>query len=259
MAISVMFDSNVYRKVLEANGELFANIQHAIKDHKIDGFLSEVIFQIEAIQKVKRKDFFSGKKASSSCVEEIDKHGNIKINICICRNYTNFPHGSNKAFEYLDMANTLGFKVIKNLRIGFPKSIVPEEMFLHINNDKDFHEKNDKTGEACREIENMGCGIAHIRRLAKKDESLCEILEDTVKTQDTRVIAKAFSEWADGDAIASCIGYGINYFCTEDNGKAAGKDSICFPDNKVYLEEKFGIKFISAQDLLNIINTNPNT
>lgn len=258
MAISVMFDSNVYRKVLEANGELFTSIQNAIKDGKIQGFLSEVIFQIEAIQKIKRKDFFYGKQPSSSCIEKVDEKGNIKINICVYCNYPDFPQGSDKALQYLDIASSLGIKVIKNLRIGVPESIVPKEMFLCIDNEKDFHLKNNKTGEVSREIENMGCGIAHIRNLANKGESLHKILTDIVKSKDAKVVAKAFSEWADGDAIASCIGYGINYFCTEDCGKAAGKNSVCSPDNKAHLEKKFGIKFISAQDLLNIINADTN-
>lgn len=255
MTVSVMFDSNIYRKVLESNGEHFSIIHEAIKTGKIKGFLSEVIFQIEAIKKADRNKFFDGSKASSFCSEETDENGNIRINTCISRNYNDFPQGSNKVPEYLTEADSLGIKIVRNSRIGFPKSIVPENMFLKINDEKDFHRKNNKRGDVCNEIENMGCGISHIRKLSPKGTPLCKILESAVKKQDENVVAKAFAEWADGDAIASCIGYGIDYFCTEDNGKAAGTYSVCAPANKTHLESLFPIKFISVQGLLNIITT----
>lgn len=66
--VSVMFDSNVYQCILSpddcsippyTNG-FIANckkVNMALKEKKINGYLSEVIYQMEAISKDNRKDF----------------------------------------------------------------------------------------------------------------------------------------------------------------------------------------------------------
>ena len=37
---------------------------------------------------------------------------------------------------------------------------------------------------------------------------------------EERAIQRAFKEWADGDSIAAHIAYGIDVFCTKDEGKS---------------------------------------
>lgn len=60
-------------------------------------------------------------------------------------------------------------------------------------------------------------------------------------------------EWVDGDAIAAHYGFGIDYFCTNDQAKGAGTASVFHPDNLNRLSEQYGIKVVSPSQLLEII------
>ena len=64
--LSVMFDTNVYQNVLEPlkyqptphySQDDVNKIYDAIKSERIDGYLSEVIFQIESLSPEDRKNF----------------------------------------------------------------------------------------------------------------------------------------------------------------------------------------------------------
>ena len=61
------------------------------------------------------------------------------------------------------------------------------------------------------------------------------------------------AEWADGDTIGAQIGYGIEYFCTEDAGRSAGGVSIMDAGNRAWLEQRFGVKFLSLKELVDLL------
>ena len=70
--MKIIFDSNVWQIVTipddypdEPHLADFEKIHQAIIDKRIEPFLSETIFTIEAIRKVERQDFFSSAKAKS--------------------------------------------------------------------------------------------------------------------------------------------------------------------------------------------------
>ncbi|PZO52400.1 MAG: hypothetical protein DCF16_09445 [Alphaproteobacteria bacterium] len=61
-------------------------------------------------------------------------------------------------------------------------------------------------------------------------------------------IGKAVAEWADGDALASHIASGADFFCTEDQGKSAGL-SVLNADNRLWAETTHGVKFVTLAEL----------
>jgi hypothetical protein len=70
---------------------------------------------------------------------------------------------------------------------------------------------------------------------------------------EQRQVQRAIAEWADADSIAAHIGYGIDLFCTDDQGKAAGAPSIFDSENRAWLESTFGVKFVTLSQLAEMI------
>ncbi len=65
-------------------------------------------------------------------------------------------------------------------------------------------------------------------------------------------IAVAIAEFADGDAVSGHVGIGEDYFCTNDQGRSAGHNSVLFPRNVAILEEEFGFKKASPAELVSL-------
>jgi hypothetical protein len=63
------------------------------------------------------------------------------------------------------------------------------------------------------------------------------------------VLAKATREWADGDSVAAHYGFGIDQFCSEDFGKSASGRSVLDCNNRKWLSEEFGIRFVTLAEL----------
>jgi hypothetical protein len=71
--------------------------------------------------------------------------------------------------------------------------------------------------------------------------------------QECRQVERAVAEWADGDSIASHYGYGIDLFCSKDFGKSASGSSVLDCDNRKWLEEEFGIQFVTLAKLAGMV------
>jgi predicted nucleic acid-binding protein len=88
--MKVIFDSNVWQIITlpddfpsETSLTDFRKIRQAIVDKRIEAFLSETIFTIEAIKKVERQDFFSNRKPKIEIVETDTEEGWTNLNISI--------------------------------------------------------------------------------------------------------------------------------------------------------------------------------
>ena len=62
-------------------------------------------------------------------------------------------------------------------------------------------------------------------------------------------MSKAVAEWADGDSVAAAVAYGAKYFCTKDIGRSAGGHSILSEENRNWAEARFGIEFVTLDEL----------
>jgi len=60
---------------------------------------------------------------------------------------------------------------------------------------------------------------------------------------------RAIAEWAGADSIAAHYGYGIDLFCTEDNGRNAKGPSVLDDTNRAWLQKDYGIEFVSLAEL----------
>ena len=78
-------------------------------------------------------------------------------------------------------------------------------------------------------------------------------LERATDVHEENEVKRAVAEWADGDSIAAHIGYGIDFFCTEDNAKKSNVNSIFNKENRAWLNEYFGVQIIGLSDLAKMI------
>ena len=88
--MKIIFDSNVWQIVTvpddypdELSLDDFRKIHQAIKDKRIEPFLSETVFTIEAIRKVERQDFFSSTKAKIDVKEKSGKDNSVSLEFSI--------------------------------------------------------------------------------------------------------------------------------------------------------------------------------
>lgn len=86
-------------------------------------------------------------------------------------------------------------------------------------------------------IEARGLGYAHMLKVTRFSPS------------DTRKVARAVAEWADGDSVAAHHGYAIDLFCTEDRAAKAGRDSVMHPAQRGWLHRAYGVQFVSIGEL----------
>ncbi|KRA98163.1 hypothetical protein ASD83_14030 [Devosia sp. Root685] len=108
--------------------------------------------------------------------------------------------------------------------------------------------------EVGRAIEARGVGMAQVKALglnsADAQTAWYKGLQNANDIHQERAVERAFGQWADGDAIASHIAYGLDIFCSADVGKSNASKSVLDPVNRQWLEQTYGVKFMSFEDLL---------
>lgn len=253
--MKITFDSNVWRIIAtpdkfpkEPSIKEFRAIRKGIEEGKIDPYISETVFTIEAIKRTERKMVIGNKKAKIDIQEEVQDNGFIGMT---------FTMGSSKGLNYdnnpilknhFDDAMQLGFKITRLPRIaGFINEEV--EKFRYIQSGDDLKNYLDKVFEVGEKIESNGAGISHIEQIGLKYDTIWFKGIKSAPDHEKGNIAKAAAEWADGDSVAVCIALGCDYFCTRDQAQAAGNQSVLSAQNLTWLKNDYGFEIISPEDL----------
>lgn len=255
--MKITFDSNVWQIVVypedypqEPFIEKFKIINEAINSGKIEAFLSETIFTVEAIRKVDRKDFLSSRKPTMTTDVEIN---NDKVGLGFAIgpgdqdsiNFDNIPILK----KYSEGALQQGFKIVGSNRVAIFKNSEIEQEILKL--DDSFYNRQAEVGE---KIEAFGAGISQIMEIgfSYSNRGWMRGLKKAPES-DNKKIAKAAAEWADGDSVASSIALGCDYFCTRDNANGAGSKSVLSSTNKEILHSEYGFKTISPEELADLL------
>ena len=259
--MKVIFDSNVWQIVTIPEDypndpylNDFKKIHKAIIDGKIEPYLSETIFTIEAIRKVERQDFFSSTKPKID-IKEKTVGNSISLNFTIGPNEEDAIDFNERPIlkKYFDKAIELGFRIVSLPRIGglVNKEIESVRFRLKGEELKNFL---DRAFDVCRKIEEKGAGITQIKKIGKKygTTSWFKGLKKAPES-DRKKIAKAAAEWADGDSVAIAIALRCDYFCTRDEAKNAGSKSVLSQENLDWLKEEFGFRTIKPEELAKLL------
>lgn len=260
--MKIIFDSNVWQIVTIPNDfpnepflVEFKKIHQAIIDNKIEPFLSETVFTIEAIRKVERQDFFSSTEAKIDFKESATEDGHISLGISIGPNEEDAIDFATRPIlkKYFDEAIKLGFKIARFPRIG--GLVNPEvEAVRFKQTDPELSLYLEKVFEVGRKIEAADAGMELIKAIGNQygNPSWMKGLKSAPEA-DRNKIAKAAAEWADGDSVAISIALGCDYFCTRDQAKGAGSKSILSQVNLTWLKNDYGFETILPEDLAKLI------
>lgn len=116
----------------------------------------------------------------------------------------------------------------------------------------------DKVHEMTTEIARRGVGQAvgvklglqfSERESANKPELWLQGLEHARNKSERKKVAEAIREWADGDSVAGHYGFGMQLFCTEDSGRNGTGPSVLDNNNRNWLSNEFGLKFVTLAEL----------
>lgn len=257
--MKVLFDSNVWRKIAvpEDNTDdvdygAFCKIHDAIMNGKIEAFISENVFTLENVPRKARKSKVSSMKLKMETKSSTE--GNKVTSTFIIGPNPNDAVSLDDN-EYLkkptEAAINMGFHIVRLPRIGSLTNIDIDGLLYDV---PDFNAYYDKAVEVGEKIESHGAGMAQLEDLLNNytGESIIDKIKNAPEA-DINKIAKAIAEMVDGDAVATSIGLGCDYFCTRDEAKGAGTKSVFSPANQSWLQADYGFKTIKPAGLAALI------
>lgn len=156
----------------------------------------------------------------------------------------------------VEAALELGVRILKGVpRIGNAHNKDSKNNYYLNNGEEDALDLwINKINNCSRAIESRGRGIAQVKALGKNfadpAETWFHALENAMGIHQKKKVIRAFSEWADGDAIASHIAYGLDVYCTNDVGNSNAARSVLDTCNRAWLTSTYDIKFMTFDELM---------
>lgn len=267
----ITFDTNSWQRVVRPHSfpkdprqSSFIRLHEAAQQGTIEGFICEVVGTLEAVMKRDRGTYLAGRRSKIESTTTVLDDGQIKVSLCISPDHSQHPGLAGILNDSLEDAFALGFRLLSTPRVGMNRPalfVTPDgsprpDLFVQSSSEDALGRRLDRFGEIVREIEGRGVGRAVAVHIARGIEARTDTkgkpwfsyLNKPADPAEEKAIAKAVAEWADGDAVASHIAYGMDVFCTEDAGKSAGQ-SILDPTNRTWLAETHGVQFETLESL----------
>jgi len=256
----VTFDSNVWQ-IASAPGDYpneksvvdFEKINSALKEGRLVGRLAEVTFSLEGINKADRLETLA--KYCPSLFIKTSHAGvnDMRLSFSIGPDLTAHPGNNVYLEKYLQQARGLGIRVMYCPRFGGVKNADLQKDCFVVQSEVEASARHALVGAVVREIEDRGAGLSQLKAIGMKYSSLWMDGIRAAPESEAKAIAKAIAEWADADAIAAHIAYGNTYYCTRDSGKSAGPKSIFGQENRNWLKERYGVLFVTPEELAALI------
>lgn len=223
-------------------------IHDAIGDGKIEAYLSETVFTIEAIIRKHRQGFFS--KMSPKLTRKVKTTADtVSIQFALGPNADDailFDRKIPILKEYFDKAVAMGFRIVSLPRIGGLVNPEVKKILFAVPNFEAFFELG---AEVSSKISENCAGYAWIEKYGDNyNHNWLKGIKNSPQTENKK-IAKAAAEWADGDSVSISIALGCDYFCTRDQARGAGQDSVFSAKNQEWLKRDYGFTTIEIADL----------
>lgn len=271
MVLRVTFDSNCWQRVVrpkmfsrDHRYALFEALHHAVKDRRVAGYISETVGTLEAIRRTTRGDYLAAERLSVVSEDTSGVDGGLRGLVTIGAAHSLHPGLPGILTDMLQEAFGMGFRLLVSSRLGTVRPalfVTPEgdfrsDIYARSGDDDDIERRMEAFGEVACAIEGRGVGHAMARALSREIQSRTSgplrpwatYLKNPANPAEARAIDNAVAEWADGDAIASHIAYGLDVFCTEDLGKSAGC-SVFSAEHRTWLTEAYSVRFRTLEEL----------
>lgn len=281
--LRVTFDTNVLDLVCrperfpkDPRQPILRKINDALANGQIEGFYSVTMLTIEGVMRQDRAEVFAGTRLvkqpetyetikNSELPEEIRKLVGTQDLESIAIKLQSVQPGRKplhpEVIARMKAAKALGIKVLKSVpRIGaFSITDPTGEFYLDPGGHDELECWIGKVYEVARAIEDRGVGYSQVKslgqRMAASDPASAwfRCLDRATDIHEKRAVERAFAEWADGDSVAVHVAYGIDAFCSADVGNSNVSKSVLDPVNRSWLTEKFGVRFVTIEDLASSI------
>lgn len=278
MALRVTFDTNVLdlacrpeRFPKDARQPGLAKIRDALVRGELAGFYSVTMLTIEGIMKKDRAEFFGSTRTVLTESVGVTKNADlpeairqkvgsadletIKVNMQVDQPAREGLHP--EVIARMAAAKALGVRVLKAVpRIGAFSIRDPEKEYYLDNGEGDALNRWISHAQSVSSaLESRGLGYSQVKALGRglskvPEEVWFRALRNAPDIHAQRAVQRAFGEWADGDAIAAHIAYGLDVFCSADVGKSNVTNSVLDPTNRQWLTSTYGVKFMTFDDLL---------
>jgi hypothetical protein len=258
--MKVTFDTNVWRRLFPGEQEFHLKwlayapyIRDKIVSGVIQPYICEIAISLESIKREKRLQFF-GSYGPKIEIKELPSNGaTIHSKFTLGPNNEAHPGLPPELKKDLNLANSLGFKVLRMTNLGTVRSNeIPSEMLINFENRESFWCYAEKLAKCSDFIRALGVGASEYHKLKNEfgieSDSPFTILEK-VEASQKEIFIKAVAEWVDGDSLSAHFAYGNDFFCTEDQAKNARDRSVFYNSNIIKVKEKFGLNILSVEEL----------
>lgn len=258
---SVTFDTNVFSHIVRPENcddlalqAVCIKIANLIQNSSIRPYVSETVFNLEGIERKDRPGYF-GTYRPSGTTEEIpsENPNTIHQRVCIGPDLAGRPASNPILVEKLEKARGLGFRLFSAPRIGFPRNPLLVKPNFGARSASQMGEQQSRFFEALSFISSLGAGVEVARSIGNKFRTCERVWYEALKHASTKQAKLAIGEWSDGDSVAAHISYGIDFFCTRDEARDAGSKSVFAPENRMKLNERYGVVFVSPDELLGLL------
>jgi hypothetical protein len=260
MPLTVTFDTNTLQSVVfpedaqRGTGPSGAAVQTAIRAGLVRGFFSETHITLEGIQGKDRKDILGQTRVGS----EASSSGRDSISLTV-----GVRHVPRKPLHPRFQARVQG-----TLELGMRALMAPARMsgppcvkgeicplFMPAGGMLELLRLMDNVNDMATRISSRGVGIAVAIKLGKQSSEEVGIsqpkwwFEGLKHVESENKVAEVVREWADGDTVAAHYGFGIDLLCSED----CRENSVLQPSNRKWLNEDFGIRFVTLAELAEMV------
>ena len=261
-SLKVTFDTNTLKGAVtpdlctsEPDHAAYVAVHEALKSGQITGYFSEAVFALDALGRQDKVDVVGGARIESQSYTT----GPSAITISIGSRWPRTP--VNQQFlDRIQAALALGMRaLIGPRRMADSLSVqgFGENFYEPFASAEEIIARGGKANEVDAALARRGLGRARAVCLgleySKRDDATGEWWPQGIgrarNKAERKKVHEAINEWADGDAIAAHIGYGNDLFCTNDLGRSAGQQSALHPINRAWLQDTYGVEFVTISEL----------
>lgn len=260
--VTVTFDTNVFSHVVRPEGcndaslkEVCIKIADEIRRGTILPHVSETVFSLEGIQIKDRPNYFGNYRAATKS-EQVpsDRPGMLCFRFTISPNQEGRPESNPILKEKLERSRAMGFKMLSAPRTGLPKSPDLKDSDFGPRTNEEMRAQQDLYFEVGRFVDSLGAGFMAAKAIGDKHRTTEDVWYEALKHSSKNDAKHSIGEWADGDSIATHVSYRLDYFCTRDEAKSAGSQSVFSSENRAALTKQFGVKFVTPEELLAVVS-----
>jgi hypothetical protein len=266
----VTFDSNTLEKAArpgrsprDPDQPSYVKVHQAVVGGRIKGYFAETIITLEGIQKADRAAVFgSTTLTGSEEITESPEENLTKVKFTLVADNPLRKPLHPEVRARITAARNIGMRLLRAPRMGGLLIKDPDgTVYIEEADEAATGRRVTTFHSILRELDARQVGFAQVKQLAARfaardnvTEPWYQSLQRAADVHEQNAVQRAVAEWADGDSIAAHIAYGLDYFCTGDEGKSSGSASVFDASSRAWLTSAHGVQFVTMIQLAGMVN-----